>query len=555
MITDLSYPSASRSEADCTGRRSGLLLLACILFIATHAAQATPTIITVGNLLCPDAFNIRADSEGGAGNRVVDIGDFNGDGRSDVLVSATLYSPVGAQFAGRACVIYRPSPTQCVAPIELATVQNGINGFCLVGETAGALTGTTASALGDFNNDGKSDVAIGDAAARISVVFGTSVPFAGPLLPSALNGSNGFRVTSAFIPAGIGDINSDGFGDFVFDPFGGAQRYCVIFGRASGLPAEFNPFTPNGSNGFCVAGPIPQPPFTSASFPFALAGPQDPDLTALANPFSLAPPGLDIPDPAVPGAVAGTYFNSPGTEGHVFVQHAPPPGTTYSANYSFPAPPAPVTVMNWQSGALCYEPTFGKCESPGCDFPGQPLMVGCEGGGALIGRAFVFFDVDALRNVPSIDLTQALPPALLGATFIAGPGESIREYDMSVQDDGRVIATFVIGTSADFWSWVLDITDTPPGAQITLDRFNPNPLMGGRIFKFDALNTRPMVNPEFLRGFRSRSSRQPSASSSDALLALVAGSPGTATPASVFVLSRTMWAGPPPELIFGNGFE
>jgi hypothetical protein len=183
------------------------------------------------------------------------------------------------------------------------------------------------------------------------------------------------------------------------------------------------------------------------------------------------------------------------------------------------------------------------------------MMVGCEGGGALIGRAFVFFDVDALRNTPSIDLTLPLPPALLGATFIAGPGESIREYDMTVQDDGRVLATFVIGTGADFWSWVLDVTDTTPGAQITLDRFNPSPLLGGRIFKFDALNTKPIVNPEFLRGFRTRASLQPSASSSDALLALVAGSPGTATPASVFVLSKSIWAGPPPEIIFRNGLE
>lgn len=545
----------SRDWAERHRHRNARLLLTLMLPLIGNAALATPTIITVGNLLCPDAFNIRAESEGGAGNRVVDIGDFNGDGRSDVLVTSTLYSPPGTQFAGRACVIYRPPPTLCVAPIELATVQNGISGFCLVGETAGALTGTTATGLGDFNNDGKSDVAIGDAAARVSVVFGTSVPFTGPLLPSTLNGSNGFRVASAFLPTGIGDINSDGFGDFVFDPFGGAQRYCVIFGKASGIPAEFNPFTPNGSNGFCVSGPIPQPPFTSATFPFALAGPQDPGVPARAQTLDPTPPGFEIPDPAVPGAVAGSYFNSPGSEGHAFIQHAPPSGTTYSANYSFPTPPAPVTVLNWQSGAVCYEPAFGQCEAPGCAFATQPMMVGCEGGGALIGRAFVFFDVNALRGVPSIDLTQPLPPALQGATFIAGPGESIREYDLAITDTGRLMAAFVIGTGADFWTWVLDISDIAPGAQINLDRANPNPLLDGRIFKFDNANTKVVVNPEFLPGFRSRSALQPDASNSDALLALVAGSAGTAIPASVFVLSKAMWAGPPPDALFRNSFE
>lgn len=525
--------------------RSGLPVpLGLCLILASHA-QAAPQIITVGNLLCPDAFNIRAENEGGAGNRVEDIGDFNGDGRRDVLVTSTLYNAPGAQFAGRACVVYRPAPTVCVAAVELAAVQNGISGFCLVGDVQGALMGSTATALGDFNNDGKADVAIGDATARISVVFGTSVPFTGPLLPSALNGTNGFRVRSAFMPAGIGDINRDGFGDFVFDPFGGAERYCVIFGRATGLPAEFNPFTPNGSNGFCVNGPIPQQPFTSTTFPFTLAGPPDPALT----------PGAHFPDPDFPGAVVGTYHKQPGTEGHAFVLHPPIPGTVFSAGYSFLTGPGPLTDLFWQLGSVCYQPSLGECETPFCTYPTQPMIVGCEGGGNRIGRAFAFMDVDALRAVPSIDLTAPLPVALRGVTFIAGPGESIREYDLLMRDDGRVVAAFVIGTGADFWTWVLDITDFPPGTEITLDRHNPNGALTGQILKFNDTNTRPVVNPEFLGGVRARSPLLPNAANSDALLALVAGSPGTATPASVFVLSKAIWGGPLPEIIFRSGFE
>lgn len=83
---------------------------------------------------------------------------------------------------------------------------------------------------------------------------------------TALNGSNGLRIdgTGAEHFAGtsvdgVGDVNGDGFDDFIFSELvppeqNSEGRALVVFGKATGFPAILNPATLDGSNGFKISG-------------------------------------------------------------------------------------------------------------------------------------------------------------------------------------------------------------------------------------------------------------------------------------------------------------
>ncbi|MDB5470723.1 MAG: hypothetical protein JWR84_2283 [Caulobacter sp.] len=91
------------------------------------------------------------------------------------------------------------------------------------------------------------------------------MPFAATVALSTLNGTNGFQINpetagsqAGTVVGSAGDINGDGFEDFVVSAvgFGGAGRpgaVYVVFGHGS-YPANFNLSTINGTNGFQVNG-------------------------------------------------------------------------------------------------------------------------------------------------------------------------------------------------------------------------------------------------------------------------------------------------------------
>lgn len=73
---------------------------------------------------------------------------------------------------------------------------------------------------------------------------------------ATLNGSNGFKVSSASGVSSAGDVNGDGFDDIVvggvvtLDNYDRIHSSNVIFGKSTPFNAVFDPSTLNGSNGF-----------------------------------------------------------------------------------------------------------------------------------------------------------------------------------------------------------------------------------------------------------------------------------------------------------------
>ncbi|MDA0180686.1 FG-GAP-like repeat-containing protein [Solirubrobacter phytolaccae] len=115
-------------------------------------------------------FRIDGAAAGDRTGYSVATGDVNGDGRRDYILGAIGAQPGAKKDAGAAYVVYGKADQ---ANTDLG---GSYDGFRLDGESAGARTGWSVAA-GDFDGDGKSDVAVGaigakDAAGSTFVVKG-----------------------------------------------------------------------------------------------------------------------------------------------------------------------------------------------------------------------------------------------------------------------------------------------------------------------------------------------------------------------------------------------
>jgi len=132
----------------------------------------------VAGVAAPTMFSLQP----GAGWNAIDVGDFNGDATSDVLL----------QNGGNARILFT----------------GGTAGSVIGDATFAAPLGFTAISSGDFNGDGFSDILWQDSATKdvqVSLMDGASTI-----------GSFSSATSPTMIAVGTGDFNGDGFSDILF---------------------------------------------------------------------------------------------------------------------------------------------------------------------------------------------------------------------------------------------------------------------------------------------------------------------------------------------------
>ncbi|PHQ79789.1 MAG: hypothetical protein COB66_06165 [Coxiella sp. (in: Bacteria)] len=154
---------------------------------------------------------------------------------------------------------------------------DGVNGFTINGIAAGDQSGISVAAAGDVNRDGVDDLIIGARyanpggrtnAGQSYLVFGHRGGLPNPIELSSLDGTSGVIINgiasgdqSGFSVASAGDVNADGFDDFLIgaydaDPGGrtGAGQSYLIFGHNNTWPSVLELNSLNGTTGVIING-------------------------------------------------------------------------------------------------------------------------------------------------------------------------------------------------------------------------------------------------------------------------------------------------------------
>jgi hypothetical protein len=183
-----------------------------------------PANLPLSDLTSTTGLSITGATSGDYGGNALDnAGDINGDGVPDLIIGAANAN----SGAGESYVVFGNATRSAGASLSLASL-NGSNGFKIPGLTAGDSSGAAVAGVGDIDNDGYDDIAVGAPGfssfkGRVYVVRGGSnIGSSGSFPLSSLNGSNGFIITGEVAGdrfgtslKAAGDINADGIKDMI----------------------------------------------------------------------------------------------------------------------------------------------------------------------------------------------------------------------------------------------------------------------------------------------------------------------------------------------------